>query len=172
MNFLRTNDPFHHLLITTDTSAGAGIFEKMDHLQHHDYPNNLIASAAARGTALPSDKPQFAGEVSTGDDRSEYQLRAVLYAGLMAGESGAAQPWGWDVFEAETQHLVFGSVVRFSRFTNIGIHDAAKPFVVPIESSERIDLQLQSGAGWAPVKQREFTLSNSRPIFTIRTRGT
>jgi hypothetical protein len=160
-DFLRANDPFHHLLTTSDTSAGAGIFEKMDYLQHHDYPNDLIASAATRGTSIPSDKPQFGGEVGTGDESSDHQLRAVLYAGLMAGESGAAQPWWWDAFERNNQYSVFGSLVRFARFTNIGMHDAAQSFVVPTASKERIDLQLQPGAGWAPVKQREFTLSGS-----------
>jgi hypothetical protein len=180
-DFLRANDPFRHLLTTSDTTAGAGIFEKMDFLQHHDYPNDLIASAATRGTAVPSDKPQFGGEVGTGDESSDHQLRAVLYAGLMAGESGAAQPWWWDAFERNNQYSVFGSLVRFARLTNIGMHDAAKSFVVPIASKERIDLQLQPGAGWAPVKQREFTLSGSGapagfehfpPTFTIRTART
>jgi len=88
--FIRSQDSYQHL-ITTSSELDQNIWNQCDYYQHHDYPSDLI-SALRDPAGVPVGqpiKPIFGGEC--GRDPTPYLgFHAPLWAGLMAGQSGAA----------------------------------------------------------------------------------
>ena len=55
-------DAYHHLITTSSDEAIHGLFDDMDYLQHHDYPNDIIGHARnAPSASLHVAVPDFGG---------------------------------------------------------------------------------------------------------------
>jgi len=164
-SFIRQQDLNRHLITTSSDQAIAGLFDNMDYLQHHDYPNDIIGSARNAVSAvspLVGIKPDFGGEVGHGDT-PPYSLRAVLFASLMANEAGAAQPWFWDVYDRDNLYSVFTPAARFVRVSGLAEQNNLVKTEPKVDTDARIDLVLRPGGGWVPTERHDFTLDGSNP---------
>lgn len=161
--FIRLQDAYHHL-ITTSSDLNEPIWNQCDYYQHHDYPADLI-SALRDPAGVPAGqpvKPIFGGEC--GMDSTPYLgFHAPLWAGLMAGQSGAAQQWYWDQVDADNAYPLFRSAADFVRMAGLSEQDAlarAAPHVsCPVSSS----LVFAPGGGWGTATQDTFTVGDNAP---------
>jgi hypothetical protein len=162
-DFLRSQDSYQHL-ITTSSDVTQPIWNKCDYYQHHDYPIDYI-SALRDPQDVPAGqpiKPIFGGEAGR-SNVVYYGQHAPLWAGLMAGQSGIAQPWYWDQMDSERCYNLVRPVRDF--ILSAGIADQialnkSAPLVSGVSSGP---LQFGLGGGWATAVQDTFTVGLSAP---------
>ncbi len=158
--FLRAEDPNRHL-ITTSSELDKPIWSGTDYFQHHDYPSDVVGySRDPEGVTGRESKPIFAGEVGIGE-ALPHSMRAVLWASLMSNQSGAAQPWYWDIIEKQNLYPLFTSVQNFLSASGLPSHEHLVKTEPHVQSSVRTDLALRPGLGWARAEQSEFVLNTS-----------
>ncbi|HVV71372.1 MAG TPA: cellulase family glycosylhydrolase, partial [Verrucomicrobiae bacterium] len=162
--FIRAQDPYHHL-ITTSSQLDQRIWDGCDYYQHHDYPTDLI-SALRDPQGVPSGqpvKPIFGGECGM-EDIPSLGFQGPLWAGLMAGQSGAAQQWYWDHVDADNAYGLFRSAQRFILLSGLADQDtltkSAPHVVCPVNSA----LVFGPGGGWASAVETRFTVGDSAPV--------
>ena len=162
--FIRAQDPYHHL-VTTSSQLDQQIWDECDYYQHHDYPNDLI-SALRDPQGVPSGqpvKPIFAGECGI-EDTPLLGVQGPLWAGLMAGQSGAAQQWYWDRVDADNAYRLFKSAQQFVLLSGLGdqdiVYKSAPHVTCPVNSA----LVFSPGGGWASAVQTTFTVGDSAPV--------
>jgi hypothetical protein len=163
VQFIRSQDTYHHL-ITTSSQLDQPIWNQCDYYQHHDYPSDLISALRdAPGIAAGQPvKPIFGGEC--GMEGTPYLgYHAPLWAGLMSGQSGAAQQWYWDHVDADNAYRLFRSARSF--VLNAGLADqdslakSAPHVTCPVNGS----LVFGPGGGWASASQTTFTVGDNAP---------
>lgn len=161
--FLRAQDSWQHL-ITTSSELNQPMWSQCDYYQHHDYPSDLItalrdAPGVPGGQAV---KPIFGGECGM-DATVFWGAHAPLWAGLMAGQSGASQQWYWDRIHAENSYSLFRPASAFVRAAGFGDHETlnrSSPFVTcPVITA----LAFAPGGGWEPAAQDTFTVGPTPP---------
>ena len=109
------------------------IWSQCDYYQHHDYPSDLI-TGLQDGPVIPAGdpaKPIYAGEC--GRDFTPFLgLHAPLWAGLMAGQSGAGQQWYSDQLEAENAYSLYKAGRDFVLLSGLGEQDAVGKSVLHV----------------------------------------
>ncbi len=161
--FIRSQDPYHHL-VTTSSELGQAIWNQCDYYQHHDYPADLI-SALRNPAGVPSGQPVrpiFGGEC--GMDSTPYLgFQGPLWAGLMGAQSGAAEQWYWDHIDADNAYPLFRSARDFVLASGLpeqqSLLKSAPHVTCPINSS----LIFAPGGGWATAIQDTFTIGDNAP---------
>jgi hypothetical protein len=155
-DYLRSIDPYHHL-ITTSSELGAPIWKRMDYLQGHGYPASVAAMLLA--TPVPTDRPMFFGEVGPGDrgkDADRMALRDGIWAGLLAGHAGAGQYWYWDVMDKPG---MYDEIQRASEiFQSLGPISGFRPLVAKLDVETGGDLTIRPGRGWEATTKLAFQL--------------
>jgi hypothetical protein len=161
--FLRAQDPWHHL-VTTSSELNQPMWSQCDYYQHHDYPSDLI-TALRDAAGVPSGqtvKPVFGGECGM-DATVFWGAHAPLWAGLMAGQSGAVQQWYWDRIEAEKSYSLFRPASAFVRAAGFGGQETlgrSSPAVTcPVNSA----LAFAPGGGFEAATQDTFSVGTSAP---------
>ena len=161
-NFVRTIDPYHHLVTSSSSEElNPKVFESMDFLQPHSYPPNLYA--ANLGAPVPKDKPSFFGEFGvhfeTVDEKVAKQaLVDGFWAALLSAQAGPAQYWYWD--EAYKYHL-YDEYTRESRIlerSGFAENPDAEPAIVQVEGGVASDLTVTPGIGWGTTTKFVFNL--------------
>ncbi|RYG46122.1 hypothetical protein EON79_10930, partial [bacterium] len=162
--YLRSIDPYRHLVTSSSALEHREIFESMDYLQPHTYPVDVrtVISGASYG-----ERPGFFGEFGPGGRAEGAELKKVvrdgIWAGLLSGQAGAGQYWYWDIVEKEAIHDDF----RFSRAAmddaNLPIHPVARPISVAADTLERGPAVIRPGADWAPQTTGEIDLLHPTP---------
>src|ERR1051326_5005271 len=161
--FIRSQDIYRHL-ITTSSDVTQPIWNQCDYYTHHDYPTDLISAlrdppGIAAGQSI---KPIFGAE-SGSDPTFYFGLHAPLWAGLMGGQSGGAQPWYWDRIDAESGYNLIRPLRDFVLWSGIGEQNGltkAGPHVTCPQSSA---LVFSPGGGWANAAQDTFTVGEVAP---------
>jgi hypothetical protein len=126
--YLRSIDPYRHLVTTSATLAHPALWEEMDYLQPHLYAFDV--AAALRRAPLPAGKPVFFGEF--GDRAAPSSgagevLRDGLYAGILEDHAGSPMFWYWDLVE---KHGLYGELriaAEVSALSGLASHPAARP---------------------------------------------
>ncbi len=123
--WLRTNDPYHHLITTSfgnsDGTPTIDTLPELDYVQTHYYGNNLdVALAAQQVQKAAYKKPHYVGEVGAAGLAQSYQLdpdglqiHDPIWASLAMGASGTAAPWWWEMVDSHNLYSLFGAAARF-----------------------------------------------------------
>jgi hypothetical protein len=161
--FIRTQDTYHHL-ITTSSQLDQLIWNQSDYYQHHDYPTDLI-SALRDPAGVPAGqpvKPIFGGECGM-NNTPYYGLHAPIWAGLMGGQSGAAQEWYWDHIDADNAYGLFKAAADFVRLSGLGDQDAVARSAPHVTCPQSTALVFSPGGSWSSATQDTFTVGDSAP---------
>jgi len=161
--FLRSQDNYHHL-VTTSSQLDQPIWDQCDYYQHHDYPSDLISALRDAPSIPPGQplKPIFGGECGM-DSTPLLGFQAPLWAGLMAGQSGAAQQWYWDHVDADNAYRLFDSAQHFVRLSGIANQDLLLKSAPHVNCPVGSALVFAPGGGWASAVQTTFTVGDSAP---------
>lgn len=125
--YLREQDPFHHLISTSIvdnrglTTLENKVYQSLDFCQAHNYQNihkamsksqfsHILLQLSERKLELYPDKPFFVGEFAFGQDSPQKRyvdhdpkgidLHNSLWSSLFSGAMGPASFWYWDVLKA------------------------------------------------------------------------
>jgi len=161
--FIRSQDTYHHL-VTTSSQLDQQIWNQCDYYQHHDYPADLI-SALRDAAGVPAGqpvKPIFGGECGM-DNTPYFGVHAPLWAGLMAGQSGAAQQWYWDHVDADNAYNLFRAARDFVLTSGLAEQDALTKSAPHVTSPINSSLVFSPGGGWGDATQDTFTVGDVAP---------
>jgi hypothetical protein len=157
-DFLRQQDPYHHL-VTTSSDLKLDIWRDMDYYQIHTYPGEPIAGVATTVkvalAAIKVDKPIFIGELgpapmgSIGLHKDDGRfMHPALWAGMMAPTAGAAQYWEWDTVEQFNLYPHFQAASRFLKASRMADAAGMKAVGATVETSRRGTLRFAPIADW------------------------
>jgi hypothetical protein len=161
--FIRSQDAYHHL-ITTSSQLDQRIWNQCDYYQHHDYPTDLI-SALRDPAGIPTGqpvKPIFGGECGM-DNTPYYGLHAPIWAGLMSGQSGAAQEWYWDHIDSDNAYGLFKAARDFTMLSGLGDQDAVARSAPHVTCPQSTALVFSPGGSWSSASQDTFTVGDAAP---------
>lgn len=161
--FIRSQDIYRHL-ITTSSDVTQPIWNQCDYYTHHDYPADLI-SALRDPIGVPSGqsiKPIFGAE-SGSDLTFFYGLHAPVWAGLMGGQSGGAQPWYWDRIDAESGYQLMRPLRDFVLLSGIDDQNALTKSAPHVTCAQGSALVFSPGGSWSTAVQDTFTVREVAP---------
>ena len=161
--FIRTNDVYHHL-ITSSSDLTQPIWDRTDYYQHHDYPSDLITGIrdAQDITASQPVAPDFSGECGI-DFTAHVGISPPVWAGLMAAQSGGAQPWYWDTIDPNNDYFLIQSAADFVTASGLADQNALTKST-PLATGGAIGpLVFSPGGGWGTATQSTFTVGASAP---------
>lgn len=161
--FLRSQDPYHHL-ITTSSEINQPIWNEMDYYQHHDYPTDYITALRdPQGVPVGQPvKPVFGGEAGR-NNTVYYGQHAPLWAGLMGGQSGISQPWYWDTIDSQRCYNLIRPVRDFVLSAGIAEQDVLDKSAPQFTGGPLGPLAFGLGGGFAAATQDTFTVGSSAP---------
>jgi hypothetical protein len=138
--YVRSNDPFHHLVTTSIGYDSEGmlfnrIYSNLDIVQDHHYANvqkakskeqisHLLYLTSLKAHKAYPDKSFFIGEFGFGGSSSQkylakdphgIDLHNTLWSTLFSGTMGSASFWEWTALEKCGTHKVFEPVHTFSK---------------------------------------------------------
>jgi len=157
--YIRSIDPYHHLVTTSSETAQAGLFAAMDFWQPHTYPQNVLA--AISGFEGPADKPSFFGEFGPSNlDRPDLRqaLRDGIYGGMLANQAGAGMFWYWDVVENKNLYNEFANAAAFMSASGLADHPTAKPWKLQVRTAGSADISFGPGGGFEKAGRTNLVL--------------
>ena len=149
--YIRSLDPYHHLVTTSSAIDHPELFANMDYLQPHTYPASVLA--AVMSVKLPEDKPIFFGEFGppNGTDAEQREgVRDGVFGGIFSRQAGAAQYWYGDRAEKNGVFAELGVASKAISLSGWASHPRARAADVGVKSAQRAPLAFAPGAGWAP----------------------
>jgi Domain of unknown function (DUF5060) len=161
--FIRTNDVYHHL-ITSSSDLTQPIWDQTDYYQHHDYPSDLITGIrdAQDITASQPVAPDFSGECGI-DNTPHVGISPPVWAGLMAAQSGGAQPWYWDTIDPNNDYYLIRAAADFVTVSGLADQNALTKSIPQITGGALGPLAFSPGGGWATATQSTFTVGDGAP---------
>jgi hypothetical protein len=162
--YIRTNDPYHHL-ITTSSALDEPLWDKTDYYQHHEYPTDLITGLrdAQDITALQPVAPDYAGECGI-NTTPHVGISPPIWAGIMSGQSGAAMPWYWDTIDPNNDYFLIKAAADFVTVSGLGDQDLLTKSSPTVTGSGASALVFGLGSGFNPATQDTFTVGSTAPI--------
>jgi hypothetical protein len=157
--YLRSIDPYKHLITTSSDMEQTELWSAMDYYQPHTYPPNVFN--AVSGTKIKPDKPLFFGEAGLGtwDGKPERNVvRDCIWGGIIGGHAGSAQYWYWDRLRSKDSYDDFKiarQILSDCDFVNL---KGLAPVKVGVESSAGGDLSFAPGVGWGKTTRFRFRL--------------
>ena len=147
--FLRSQDPYRHL-ITTSSVLNEPIWDQTDYYQHHDYPSDLITDIqdAPDITASQPVAPDYSGECGI-DFTPHLGISPPIWAGIMAGQSAAAMPWYWDTIDANNDYFLIQAAADFVAASGLGDQDTLSRSSPQVTGGGLGPLAFGLGGGWA-----------------------
>src|SRR5579862_3120061 len=161
--FIRTNDVYHHL-ITSSSVLNEPIWDRTDYYQHHDYPSDLITGIrdAQDITASQPVAPDFSGECGI-DSTAHVGISPPVWAGLMAAQSGGAQPWYWDTIDPNNDYYLIQAAADFVTVSGLADQNALTKSIPSVTGGAPGPLAFSPGGGWATAAQSTFTVGAAAP---------
>jgi hypothetical protein len=161
--FIRTNDVYHHL-ITSSSDLTQPIWDRTDYYQHHDYPSDLITGIrdAQDITGSQPIAPDFSGECGI-DYTPHVGISPPIWAGLMAAQSGGAQPWYWDTIDPNNDYFLIQAAADFVAASGLADQNALTKSIPLVTGGAIGPLAFSPGGGWATATQSTFTVGSSAP---------
>jgi hypothetical protein len=164
--FLRSIDPYHHLITTSTDNLRSPIYADMDYFQPHLYPANMLAGVRRFDPAPDKlDRPVFYGEV--GDDHapltpdekaSGVGIVPPVWSSLMGQGRYPAQPWNGERLIEKGRLSELGAVARFLAAIPLGRREGLTPFSAVVECAARGPLVLPGGQTWERRPAPEITV--------------
>ncbi len=155
--YIRSIDPYAHLVTTSSEMERPGLFVEMDYYQPHTYPPNVLNAVA--GQTFPLDKPGFFGEFGpTGDgiDVERSGLRDGIYGAICANHAGTAMLWDWEKVDKMGLYPEFKVASRVLAASNFAAHPQAKTLSIKMNTAGAGDLRFGPGAGWTNMDVSTF----------------
>jgi hypothetical protein len=161
--YLRSIDPYKHL-ITTSASSAMGykdldLLPELDYFQTHHYgedPARTVATQQSRKGG--QGKPHYVGEIGADaagarkeDDPRGIQIHDPMWAAIATGSSGTAMSWWWDSLIAPNNlYNLFGPVADFVKdvdWPREGFKQTAPSFAYQVAPKPipRKDLEFRGG---------------------------
>ena len=161
--FIRANDVYHHL-ITSSSDLTKPIWDQTDYYQHHDYPSDLITGIrdAQDITSSQPVAPDFSGECGI-DFTPHVGISPPVWAGLMAAQSGGAQPWYWDTIDPDNDYYLIQAAADFVTRSGLADQNALTKSTPQVTGSALGPLAFSPGGGWGTATQSTFTIGGSAP---------
>jgi len=159
-DYVRSIDPYHHLITTSSTFEQPGLYESVDYYQPHTYPADVRTAISYQNQ--PGDKPLFFGEFGPGvlDMKGQRMVvRDGIWAGLLSGQAGGGCFWSWDVVETEKLYDEFKKSEAALDASGLKDHPSARPVAVKIATASLADLTFAPGAGWAKATKTSFEVA-------------
>ncbi|HEY0867994.1 MAG TPA: hypothetical protein VGE01_11470, partial [Fimbriimonas sp.] len=155
--YLRSIDPYKHLVTTSSAVDQKALWEAMDYLQPHTYPVDVADAVASQ--EIPRDKPMFFGEFGpTGPADPRLAVRDGIFASLTSNHAGAAQYWYWDVTHKNNLYDEFVKARKAIDLSGLPERPNASPLVLSVVSSTSADLNIAPVIGWGNSTQMEYDL--------------
>ncbi len=155
--YLRSIDPYDHLVTTSLDDLNSPIYEAMDYYQPHLYAINMLTAVRAFEKPLGEiDRPIFWGEI--GDDKMPVtdeekaggsQLVPQVWASLMGAGPLPGQSWLGEVFVRTGRVSELGAVARFLSTTGLALRPDLEPFSAAMSSAETMPTKWIPGYDWA-----------------------
>lgn len=158
--YVKSLDPYHHLVTTSSTFEEPGLFNDVDYYQPHTYPSDVRTAISLH--PQPGDKPLFFGEFGPGVLDMKGQrlvVRDGIWAGLLSGQAGAGCFWSWDVVEREKLYDEYAHSSKVLNESGLKEHPSARPVTVKVATPGFADMTFSPGAGWAKATKMAFELS-------------
>jgi hypothetical protein len=173
--FIRSIDPYHHLITTSTENLRSPIYADMDYFQPHLYPANLLAGVRRFDPAPAKlDRPVFYGEM--GDENTtlltpEEKASGIgqvppVWSSLMGQGRYPAEPWNGARLMEKGRIGELGAVARFLAATGLGQRDGLTPFSAVVECDTRVPLVLVGGQTWErrPAPEITVPLDGRQPV--------
>ena len=165
--YIRSIDPYDHLVTTSLDDLESPIYAAMDYYQPHLYAINMLSSVRAFEKPVERlGRPVFYGEI--GDDKmplslaeksAGIQLAAQVWASLMGPSPIPGQSWLGDAFLRTDRLEELGAIARFLRETDLGARSGLVPFSPAVESDDVMPLTLEPGYDWSTHRAESVTVS-------------
>lgn len=169
-DYVRSIDPYHHLITTSSAVDRKDLWTKMDYLQPHIYTPSVFAGVS--GAEQPSDKPMFFGEFGAEDMNSadpRQVARDGILGGILANQAGAGQFWYWDLVESKNLYDEYQKASQVILQSGFADHPTARPISLAVRTPNLSTLSLIPGLGWAKSEVTELDLSaEAKPTQTAR----
>ena len=164
--YVRSLDPYHHLVVTSSAVQHPELYAAMDYYQPHAYPREVF-TAIAGNKPLPG-KPWFYGEFGRGTSELNKNERMVvrdgIWAGMLAGHAGAASYWFWERVVKLDLYGEFAHAARILKISQLPAHLPARPVAVEILGAKPAPLAVAPGRGWGASTRFHFDLpGDARP---------
>jgi len=161
--FLRSLDTYHHL-ITTSSALNEPIWDETDYYQHHDYPSDLISGiqGAPDITASQPVGPDFSGECGI-NTTPHLGISPPIWAGLMAAQSGGAQPWYWDTIDPNNDYFLIQAAADFVTVSGLADQNALTKSIPQVTGGALGPLTFSPGGGWVTNTQSTYTIGDAAP---------
>lgn len=159
--FLRSLDPYHHLITTSSAMEHPALYAAMDYGQPHIYTRNLTVGIG--GAEFAIEQPWFFGEFGgtthgpAATDESTL-VRDGLWASVLAGQPGAAGYWYWERVAQLHVASEFTRVARVLELTKFAERTGLKPVAVELAGTRPAPLVFEAGRGWGASQQSTFRL--------------
>jgi hypothetical protein len=162
-SFLRSQDYYQHL-ITSSSDLTEPIWDKTDYYQHHDYPANLITGiqGAPDISAAQTVGPDFSGECGI-DFTPHVGVSPPVWAGLMAGQSGASMPWYWDTIDPNNDYFLMQAAADFVTVSGLADENALAKSSPVMTAAANAPLAFAFGGGFNAAAQTAFSIGSSAP---------
>lgn len=165
-DFLRSADPYHHLVTTSTENLHSAIYDRLDYFQPHNYPPDVIVGPRAlQVPAEELDRPVFYGEmgddqarVSKAQKESAITIVPSVWASLMGQGRYPGQPWlGWDLLK--TKRLgELAALARFVRTSGISARDGLVAFSPGVSCAAHVPMTVHPGESWQRETAPELVL--------------
>lgn len=161
--FLRQQDPNHHLVTSSSDTTMPGIFDAVDYLQPHSYPPDIVTAATALDSRK-ADRPIFFGEIGAGDNPPEGLANALhdaLWGSLASSSSGTAQYWDWEAISKGNLFQSIESVSEFVRKSGFASRSGLTPASAAVSGAGRGPLSFGPSGGWTRAQRNSWTVPTS-----------
>ncbi|HLK16332.1 MAG TPA: cellulase family glycosylhydrolase [Fimbriimonadaceae bacterium] len=159
--YLRSIDPYHHLITTSSEIGQKALWTAMDYYQAHGYPASI--PAMVQGEHFPTDKPYFWGEVggpndADGGDAEHLIERDAIWSGVLAGNQGSAEYWNWDRAMRPGMYDEFRRGSAIISASGLAEQTGLTPSRMKIETATGGILKFAPGVGWGKYSGTDFNL--------------
>jgi hypothetical protein len=158
--YVRSLDPYHHLVTTSSAMQHPELYAAMDYYQPHAYPREIF-TVIAGSKPLPG-KPWFYGEFGRGTAELNKNERMVvrdgIWAGMLAGHAGAASYWFWERVLQLDLYSEFTHAAQVLKISRLPAHPEARPVGVEIVGAKPAPLLVVPARGWGPSTRFHFDL--------------
>lgn len=155
--YIRSIDPYRHLVTTSLDDLGSPIYAEMDYFQPHLYAINMLTGVREYERPFGTfDRPVFYGEI--GDDKLRVsgaekaggsQLIPQVWASLMGPGPIPGQSWLGETFLRTRRVGELGAVARYLHETGLAARPGLQSFVPGVESTDTLPLRVTPGYDWA-----------------------
>lgn len=157
--YLRSIDPYGHLVGSSSSMEHPELYTKLDFYQPHTYPPDIVAAVTQE--RQPGDKPLFFGEFGALNNAESDERRTIrdgLYAGMLANHAGTAMYWSWDRVPRLGLYKDLKLAAEAIRESGIAERPNAKPVVPKVSTPGHGPTSFVPGRGWGRTEKFAFNL--------------